>query len=181
MCFRHGLQTCVLCLPAALANVHPIAGWIEQARIELGSARLNVEAKVDTGAATSSIHALNIRPFTKDGTAMVRFNVVQGASRMEVELPVERISPVRSSEGNKEQRIYVRGTICLGSVNWPILFSLNDRSRMRYPVLLGRAFLRAKYVVDSSKIHALGWPNCSLGEHGKRGAAAPWGASEGGR
>jgi hypothetical protein len=155
------LQIWLLCLPVALGNSHPLAGWIEQARIELDNARLDVEAKVDTGAATSSIHALDIQPFTQNGTAMVRFKVVQGASRIEVKLPIEQIRLVRASAGDKERRLYVRGTICLGSASWPILFSLNDRSRMRYPVLLGRAFLRSKYVVDSGKTYALGQPNCS--------------------
>jgi hypothetical protein len=149
-----------------LGDVHPIAGWVEPAHIELGRTRLELEAKADTGAATSSIHAFDIRPFTESGVAMVRFKVVQGTSQTEVELPVVRIGYVRLPEGDKEQRIYVRGTICLGSARWPILFSLNDRSQMRYPVLLGRAFLRAKYVVDSGKIHALGRPDCSLSEGG---------------
>lgn len=164
MLSARGLQVWILCLPAGLPNVQPVVGWIEQARIELGRARVSVEAKVDTGAATSSIHALDVHPFIQNGTAMVRFNVIVGTLQEAVELPIERIGYVRSSEGNKEQRIYVSGTICLGSARWPILFSLNDRSQMRYPVLLGRAFLRAKYIVDSGKIHLLGEPNCSLEE-----------------
>ena len=49
-----------------------IAGWLEYVVLEPWDIKLR--AKLDTGAKTSSLHALNIERFIRDGQSWVRFN-----------------------------------------------------------------------------------------------------------
>ena len=50
-----------------------ILGWIETALVT--SERIKVKAKLDTGAKTTSLHAINIKRFKRDGRRMVRFTI----------------------------------------------------------------------------------------------------------
>ncbi len=147
-------------LPTPLVGATTSIGWVEQGAIVLGKEIIPVEAKVDTGAATSSLHATDIKPFEKSGRSMVRFKLLFGAKTKELELPLVKVDDVRSSDGDEEQRYFVEVPICLGKEQDRVLFSLNDRSKMRYGVLLGRRFLRDRYLVDSSRKYVLGKPSC---------------------
>ena len=69
-----------------------IAGWLETVILSPWQTRLR--AKLDTGAKTSSIHAENIKIFTRDGQQWVSFNLPQGKTKADkitsVELPIVR-------------------------------------------------------------------------------------------
>ena len=51
-----------------------IAGWVE--KISLVEPALVIKAKLDTGAKTSSIHAVNVEPFMRDGDRWVKFDLL---------------------------------------------------------------------------------------------------------
>ena len=76
----HGLCAAILLLVTPLAagsSAEPgkvIAGWIE--KISLVEHPLTLKAKLDTGARTSSIHAINVEQFKRDDTRWVRFDLV---------------------------------------------------------------------------------------------------------
>ena len=50
--------------------------------------------------------------------------------------------------------------VCLGSQMYEEQFSLNDRDKMNYPVLIGRRTLEKVGLVDSSKTFTIE-PSCS--------------------
>ena len=52
---------------------------------------------------------------------------------------------------NFERRLVVLMTMTLGSMTEQVEFSLNDRSDMEHPVLIGRNFLRNNAIVDVSQ------------------------------
>ena len=63
---------------------------------------------------------------------------------------MERMVKVRGA-GGMEQRPTVTMSICLGDKVYKEWFTLRDRSKMIYPVLIGRRLLAELGAVDSSQ------------------------------
>lgn len=148
-----------------------VIGSIETVAVSIGknttkSVDLRLKAKVDTGADTSSLHARKVKLFHRDGQEFVKFfiptNGPINGNEEEIEALLVKKGRVKSSDGDAEGRYFVEATICAGKVSIPILLSLNDRSGMRYPMLLGRKFLKDQYIVDVSRQFVLGSPTCSF-------------------
>lgn len=103
-----------------------------------------VPAKVDTGAKTSVMHARNI---TLDMAArQVTFRPLE-SDRLYT-LPLLRSDDVRSSNGTAQKRPFILLKVIINKKAYETEFSLTDRSKMKYPVLLGRAVLKNSFVVD---------------------------------
>lgn len=109
-----------------------------------------VPAKTDTGADSSAVWASNIH--LEDDKLV--FNFFAPGSVWYNEEPVVctvyRSTVVKNSFGVKEFRYKIRLRIKLGDTVRKRWFSLADRSNNTYPVLLGRNFLKDKFVVDVS-------------------------------
>ena len=137
-------------------------GWIEKG--VLMPYGVAVKMKLDTGALTSSLDARDLKHFKKDGKPWVRFNLVltdantDKVVRRSVERPVERSVTVRGA-GGMEQRPTVTMSICVGDKVYEEWFTLRDRSKMIYPVLLGRRLLAELGPVDSSRTFTV-QPTC---------------------
>ncbi|MDO2948825.1 ATP-dependent zinc protease family protein [Aeromonas simiae] len=121
-----------------------IYGWAELGRLEPGGPVLRL--KLDTGADTSSLDARRLREFEHQGERWVSFIVPsegKGSKRPQerIEREVVRYVHVRGA-GGSETRPVVRMAICVGERVFDDEFTLNDRSKMTYPVLLGRNTLR---------------------------------------
>lgn len=129
-------------------------GWIEEAIIEPEA--ITVKAKLDTGAKTSSMDAKDLEKFKKDGDDWVRFNVelkdanTGEISNAPVERKVVRRIKVRGA-GGEESRPVVMMKICFGSEIYDEQFSLKNRGKMNYPVLIGRRTLEHLGAVDVSR------------------------------
>jgi hypothetical protein len=112
------------------------------------------QARIDTGAATSSISAADITSFERNGKDWVRFFMShQGMDdRIQIEAPLVRYVRVRqaSAEGI-DRRPVVRLSVRVGEQNEITEFTLTDRSNMTFPVLLGRDFLKDIAVVDVAR------------------------------
>ncbi|MEZ5697294.1 MAG: RimK/LysX family protein [Sphingomonadaceae bacterium] len=129
-----------------------LLGWREAVALpDLGVAGL--AAKVDTGAQTSSLHALEPEIFERDGQRWVRFLLDLGAgheARM-VEAPHVERRVITSSNGSAEDRLIVKTRLAIGETHFRTEFSLADRSDMKYPVLVGRMALRRRFIVDPGR------------------------------
>lgn len=115
---------------------------------------------MDSGAATSSIHATRIKPFEIDGQKWVEFSFHASAKD-----PVERIRAmvfdqrkVRSSNGKEQLRYVIEAKLCLGKLCWDGHLTLANRGSMAFPVLIGRRALKRGFVVNSGKRWMLGKP-----------------------
>ncbi len=104
-----------------------------------------INAKVDTGADSSSIHATRIR-VKKEDDEEVLYAWLAGAGPFRFE--EFRKKKVTSSNGSSEVRYAVKLTVRVGGKNYKTTFTLTNRNRMTYPILLGKKFLRGKFVVD---------------------------------
>ena len=148
------LLTYVLTGCAFFQHQHPkqIIGATEV--IEIVDANLSFKARVDTGAKTCSIHAEAINVDSSEENLEgkpISFRIVNknGQSR-QINTRVASAVIVKTAEG-KEQRYTVPLTVKWHDSEKTILFTLNDRLTMEYPILLGRNWLRGSFLVDVEK------------------------------
>jgi len=137
-----------------------IFGWVE--RVELLDGKFSMKAKLDTGAATSSLDATDIVRFRRDGKRWVRFTVSDPETNeeMTLEKPLARSVRIVRHNGRPQQRAVVKLPICFGPFVEDVEFTLINRSNFIYPVLLGRGTLKGRALVDSGKTF-LNYPDCA--------------------
>ena len=119
-----------------------------------------IKARVDSGAATSSLHAFNIVPFQRDGALWISFEVhpLQNDRSVVVrhEAPVLEQRGVRNTSGISETRYVIQEELVLGEQRWPIELTLTNRDAMGYRMLLGREAMVGRVLVDPEGSHQLG-------------------------
>jgi len=119
-----------------------------------------IEAKLDTGARTSVLHAENIAIHEGDGGAHVRFDchplIDDHAFTVRCEAPLWDVRDVRSSNGEVERRPFILQRVENGILAWDIEINLTCRRAMRHRMLLGRAAIAGRFLVDPSRQHLLG-------------------------
>ncbi|MBD1566844.1 ATP-dependent zinc protease [Vibrio sp. SA48] len=110
-------------------------------------------ARVDTGATTSSISAVDIVNFERNGKDWVKFRIEHDNVKSgEISLPVERWVNIRqSSAEGTQQRAVVVAWIEIGDLKERTEFTLADRTHLTFPLLLGRSFFKDVAVVDVSR------------------------------
>jgi hypothetical protein len=110
----------------------------------------DIDAKVDTGAYTSSIHCHDIHEDLDKKT--IYFKLLDPSypdyNKKELEFENYTKTVVKSSTGIPESRYKIKTSIQIGELLYKTTFTLTDRGTMRYPILLGRVFLKNKFVVD---------------------------------
>ncbi len=140
---------------AAEGDGPTVIGAVEWALVEPSD--LIMEARIDTGAETSSIHAEDIRLVEKDGKRYVQFHLLNRETGEQV--PVERrlhrrIVIKQNTEGAPEDRRYVvRMWVTIGESRLWLDVSLSDRDDFEYELLIGRNMLMDEFIVDVSKQH----------------------------
>lgn len=139
-------------MPSAQIGNKQLVGATEHVHFpELG---LQLEARIDTGATTSSLHAEDIELFERDGHKWVRFILPEAppGSTRAIERKLVRTVLIRQSTSSEaQQRRVVRLQVQIGHVTQDAEFNLTDRSDMEFPVLIGRNVLRDLMVVDVSR------------------------------
>ena len=116
--------------------------------------RVKLPARIDTGAAKSSLDARELKVHEDS----VQFKLPPRYGGLHLRLPVVEWRHVRTPEG-LERRPIVEIEICLGSKRIRTLVNLTDRSMVKYPLILGRNLLRENFVVDVKRRRTTK-PNC---------------------
>lgn len=119
----------------------------------VGSEAVNIPAKTDTGAYRSAVHADNI---SVDENNILSFDLlgghpVCGAMAHRVTAEEYNVVGVVNSFGGREDRYEVKLKVKLGPKVFHARFTLADRSKMIYPILLGRKLLNHRFLVDSAE------------------------------
>lgn len=127
-------------------------GYVETVAIQPGN--LRIEAKIDTGALSSSLDATDIQTFSKGGREWVRF-ITHGNdnSSLRIERPVERTVQIRRAGAPVQRRYVVNIGVCLGTYYKMAEVNLADREGQKYRMLIGRRFLTGKFVIDPGAMH----------------------------
>ncbi len=151
-------------LPATAQEGKHIFGWVEN--VGFADFEFELKAKLDTGAATSSLDARNVRRFKRGKKRYVSFTVIDRKTGEEVNLELNYVRTVRIKRHgmDNQRRPIVFITVCLGTLTREVEVTLTDRSEFLYPVLLGRSFLEGYTIVDPS-LTFTNKPQCDALEH----------------
>lgn len=122
-----------------------------------------IKARVDSGAKTSALHAVNIAPFIKDDENWVRFDInpIQKNEKTIIHCEAKLIDKriVKSSSGYREQRFVIQTHLEIGNEIWAIEMTLTNRDSMGFRMLLGREAMSGRTLVDPEEKYVLGQPS----------------------
>jgi hypothetical protein len=118
----------------------------------------DIPAKTDTGAYLSAIHAEDVRELTKkNGKKVLKFTLLGNHPSVkhtrEVEVAKFTKKIIQNSFGHQEERYVVVFKVKIAGKLFKTEFSLADRSKKIFPVLLGRTLLNKRFVVDTDVAH----------------------------
>lgn len=145
-----------LAMPALAAK--QVVGWVEHARIDPDG--LQIKAKVDTGAKTSSLNCTCTQFFEKEGEQWVRFGVTNYKDEVvQLERKVERIATIKRHFGKSQDRPVIKLGVCLGKTYRETEVNLVDRSGLNYQMLIGRKYMQGDFLIDPERTFAT-TPTC---------------------
>ncbi len=145
------------------ATERHVVGYVE--RVVIPRLKASYKAKMDTGAATSSIHAevIEIHEATKDSDekGYVVFTVDTGKKgEHQLKKPITRMVNIKKKEGGTQQRPVIEMTFCIAGVLVHEEVNLTNRDDFNYDVLVGRNMLiKGGFIIDASK-DFVSKPNC---------------------
>lgn len=117
----------------------------------------NIECKIDTGADTSSIHCHRVQIKEKNGNEYLTFKLLDPKhpdyQKKDFEIYDFKERRVRSSNGQLQYRYVIKTTVIIFNKKYKAEFTLTDRGKMKYPILIGRKLLNKNFVVDVSKLN----------------------------
>lgn len=132
-----------------------------------------LNAKMDTGALTSSLSARDIQLFQRDAKAWVRFRLaLHGQETALYEHPLVRISQIKRRQEEQPEadhfaqpksvpRPVIQLRLCLGEQMRWVEVNLADRRHFSYPLLIGaRAIQQWGAAIDPAQRYVAGLPHC---------------------
>jgi hypothetical protein len=132
----------------------PVIGWRELVTLPELSPDL-VKVKVDTGARTSALHAFDMVIVDRDGLSWVDFEIHptqrSPLGAVAVSCPIVEFRQIRSSTGHAERRPVIRTPLQIGATRFDIDLTLTSRDEMGFRMLLGRAAVRRRFLVDPGR------------------------------
>lgn len=125
--------------------------------VNLPELKVKHKARIDTGAKTTSMHAVNIEEVQQRGELFVKFQSVDSEGKtVELVRKVGTMQRVSNTSGFVSRRYVIKEKIRMGSIEREVMVNLNDRSKMEYKFLVGRNVLLGRFIVDVARSHVLG-------------------------
>lgn len=125
--------------------------------VSLPTLEIKHKSRIDTGAKTSSLHAVGVEEVQQGGELFVKFQSIDSEGKpRELIRKVESMQRVANPGGGTTKRYVIREKVKLGPIEKEISINLNDRSKMEYKFLVGRNLLLGRFVVDVARSHVLG-------------------------
>jgi hypothetical protein len=110
-----------------------------------------ISAKIDSGAETSSLHAMQVTTFRRGKIDWVRFQLpasTRNSSGIQKETPLLDVRQVRSSSGHLSLRPVIQTVMEMGGERWVIELTLASRESMGFRMLIGRQAIAKHCLVD---------------------------------
>ena len=124
-----------------------LIGEIE--KVLLVKEKVDMKARIDSGAVTSSVGVYNLKNFERDGDKWVRFSLNNDESAQTYEYPVYDTVSIKQTSELSEERIEIKIDIKIGTSTYKNqVFNLTDRSHLDFQLLIGRSFLRDRAIID---------------------------------
>jgi hypothetical protein len=134
------------------APMPTVAGYIET--VTFPDYGIAIEAKLDTGADSSSVGVTNLDRFKREGKIWYRFTLTgDDGKSVTIEQQTNRTARIMRAEVGDTRRPIVRLKVCLAGEVAETDFTLTDRSEQRTLLLIGRRFLASRILVDSGRTH----------------------------
>ena len=132
-----------------LTGQNPILGLAQEKQVIGANALVEIEgiknipAKIDTGADSSSIHATSIAISEAGILSFKIFN-------KEISTKDFKATIVRNSTGEEQVRYRTPLSLKINNKKIRAMFTLTNRAKNNFPVLIGRRTIKNKFVVDVS-------------------------------
>lgn len=130
-------------------NAKIVIGSVESVRVLPGD--VVIASRVDTGAKSSSLDAVDLKLFERDGREFVRFKLGRNRDAPMIEKPVWKYVKIKRHGTTSQRRPVVKLRLTLGEIDQVVMVTLADRSQYQYPLLIGRNFIKDHYIVDVTK------------------------------
>lgn len=125
--------------------------------VELPELKIKHKARIDSGAKTTSLHAVNVEEVEQRGELFVKFQTVdKDGKTIDLVRKVDTTQKVSSTTGFVSKRYVIKEKVRIGNIEREILINLNDRTKMDYKFLVGRNLLLGRFIVDVARSHVLG-------------------------
>lgn len=116
---------------------------------------LDLPCKIDTGANTSSLHCEKVKLVRENEVEVVSFRLLDPShpayNGKEYRVKEFKERKIINSFGHWEYRFVIKTKVKLFDQEFTTEFTLSNRGRMKYPVLLGKKLLKGRFLVDVSK------------------------------
>lgn len=139
-----------LCLVDVASGAREVAGWLEWA--VLAPEGIQLAAKLDTGADTTSIGATDIHRLSTEAGERIVFRV-QGhpSAGVWLQRPLVRFAWIKRHGLPPEPRPVVRMGLCVAGTLKEVEVTLADREGFDQGLLIGRNFLASDILVDAAR------------------------------
>ena len=118
-------------------------------RVDLpGLGLSDIHAKIDTGAYTCSLHCSRAEVIDDKLEFILLDEEHPEFTGMKFTFKKFTQREVKNSFGEAEMRFVIKTTIKIHHQLIKAEFSLSDRDKLRFPVLLGRRILRHRFLID---------------------------------
>lgn len=113
----------------------------------------DLDAKVDTGADSNALHCddIEIDELNQKVTFTLLDEVHESYHGKRLTLPLHKIKKVKSSNGQLQLRPSIKVSVEFFGKKYKSVISLTNRADMKFPMLIGRLFLKNRFLVDVSK------------------------------
>lgn len=111
----------------------------------------NIHAKIDTGAYTCSLHCSSAAVVNGKLEFILLDEEHPEFTGMKFSFKKFTQREIKNSFGEAELRYVIKTTIKIFDRKIRAEFSLSDRDKLRFPVLLGRKILRNRFIIDVTK------------------------------
>lgn len=112
---------------------------------------VDLDAKVDTGADSNALHCddIEIENNIVHFTLLDEIHPAYHGKRLS--LPLYKLKKVKSSNGETQLRPSIKVSVLFMGKRYKSVISLTNRADMKFPMLIGRRFLKDRFLVDVSK------------------------------
>lgn len=111
----------------------------------------DLDAKVDTGADSNALHCDDIVVNGENVEFTLLDEVHPSYHGKRMKLPIYKIKKVKSSNGQIQLRPSIKVIVNFMGKNYKSVISLTNRADMKFPMLIGRRFLKDRFLVDVAK------------------------------